>query len=277
MTRAAAAVLLWAAPGPALATTISLVTETTATFKPGAVSVAIKVTNAGDEAASSVTPAVRLFGQEGRAQPRASLRPGETMEAAVELPLAALLPGQWPLSATVDYADANGYPFQALQLALVSTPGATPSLVAVLGVEAEPIQGSGSLRARIKSLSEAARPVRAQFYVPRGLELSAPAQTLTLGPWAEMEVRGKVVNRAALPGSRYPVFATVEYEDGSGHHAAVGHAIAEIGGPRKVPAWYAWAGAGALLLAWVLLLAYRRWRPAPAPQRPRGGGGAQGV
>ena len=256
--------MLWAAPDRALATTISLVTEVTSTFKPGAVSVAIKVTNSGDEAAASVTPTVRLAGQEARAQPRASLRPGETMETSVELPLGAQLPGQWPLTTTVDYADANGYPFQALQLALVSTPGATPALVAVLGVETEPVQGSGAVRARIKSLSEAALPVRAQFSLPRGLELSAPAQTMTLGPWAEMEVRGKIVNRAALPGSRYPVFAIVEYEDGAGHHAAVGHAIAEIGGPRKVSARYAWAGAGALVLAWVGLLAYRRWRAAPA-------------
>jgi hypothetical protein len=252
-----------AAATPTFAGTISLSTEVTTTLKPGAVTVAVKVTNSGDEAAQTVVPTLRFAGKDTRLPGIASLPPRQTMDASVELPFAQATPGQWPLVTTVDYADNNGYPFQALQVSLVSSPGALPALIAIVGMDAEPVHTTGRIRVRLKSLSDGAQSVRPQMYLPRGLELAAPVEPLSLSPWAEAELSAGILNRAALAGSRYPAFLTVEYDDAAGHHAAIGHSVLEIRAPRASTARYAWIAAAALVLAWLALLAWRRIRARP--------------
>jgi hypothetical protein len=261
----AAVALLWISMPSSIAEagTISLSTEVTTTLKPGAVTVAVKVTNSGDEAAQTVVPTLRFAGKDTRLPGTASLPPRQTMEASVELPFAQATAGQWPLVATTDYADSNGYPFQALQVSLVSSPGALPALIAIVGMDADLVHTTGRIRARLKSLSDAAQSVRPQLYLPRGLELAAPVEPLSLSPWAEAELSARIVNRAALAGSRYPAFLTVEYDDAAGHHAAIGHSVLEIRAPRASTARYAWIAAAALVLAWLALLAWRRIRARP--------------
>jgi hypothetical protein len=252
-----------AAPSVALAGTISLSTEVTTTVKPSALAVTVKVTNSGDEAAQTVVPTFRFAGKDTRLPGRASLPPGQTLDASVELPFVQPMPGQWPLVITVDYADNNGYPFQALQVSLVSSPGALPALMAIVGMDAEPVDTAGRIRVLLKSLSEATQSVRPQVYLPRGLELAAPVEPLSLSPWAEAELSARIVNRAALAGSRYPVFLTLEYDDAAGHHAAIGHHVLEIRAPRASTGRYAWIAATALVLAWLAFLMWRKVRRAP--------------
>ena len=184
------------------------------------------------------------------------------MEVALEIPWAPPSPGQWPLTTTVDYADRNGYAFQALQVALVSAAAASPALLAVLKVEAGPVAGAARVDVRLKSLSEVARHARVQFFVPRGLEVDPPARSLEIGPWADAEVSAKILNRAALPGSRYPVFVTAEYDDEAGHHSTLGSDVVEIVTAPVTSRAYAWIAAAALMITWVAVLAYRRYARA---------------
>src|SRR4051812_7913515 len=105
---------------PAAAGTISITTEVVATTGERSLSVALAIRNSGDEPAGSVTAQAEFGGATAHAEPRPSLRPGERMEVALELPRPPGGAGQWPLVTRVDYADAKGYPFQALQVAVVS-------------------------------------------------------------------------------------------------------------------------------------------------------------
>lgn len=248
----------------AMAKTISMSVEVRATMRQGSLAVALTVANSGDEAAASVVPTVRFGGKEVRGQGRESLGPGERMESAVEVPSTSA-PGQWPLVTIVDYSDANGYPFQALQVALVSSPGAVPSLVVVLDVEAAPVTDSGSIRARLKSLSEVPRTAQLRFIAPRGLEVSPATHSLALEPWADAQVKAQVFNRAALVGSRYPVFVTVEYDEAGTHHSAVAHGMVEIREATRRRAWYPLAVAGVLTAIWIAFLVRRRLRGTPPP------------
>ncbi len=150
------------------------------------------------------------------------------MEAALDIPWTAATPGQWPLTTTVDYTDGNGYAYQAVQVALVSTAAASPALLAVLKVDAGQVARDGHVNVRFKSLSELARHVRVEFVVPRGLDVDPPVRLFEIGPWADTEASAKIFNRAALPRSRYPVFVTLEYDDDSGHHATFGNGLVEI-------------------------------------------------
>jgi hypothetical protein len=253
----AVAVLIAALPAVAArAGSISISTEVVATARERTLSVALNITNSGDEAAVSVVAQAEFEGAAVHTEPRPRLRPGERMEATLELPRGQSTPGQWPLVTRVDYADAKGYPFQAVQVAVVSVL-ASPSLVAIVDVEAAPVAGSGSLRARLKSLSDAPRAVQIRLLAPRGLEVDPPAASLSMEPWGEAAVGATIVNRAALVGSRYPVFVTAEYDEAGVHHTAVGQAMAVIEAAGHRPR-YAIMAAVALLVAWLALLAWRR-------------------
>jgi len=258
LVHASVAALCLVAVSPALAGSISITMELTATPRGGALAVSLKITNSGDEAAETVVAGGRFVGHDVRAPARPKLSPGESMQATLDIPWAPATPGQWPLTTTVDYADRNGYAFQAVQVALVSAASATPALVAVLRVAAGQIASGGRVLFRIKSLSELTRQARVQVVVPRGLEVDQPVRSLEIGPWADAEISANILNRAAVAGSRYPVFVTVEYDDRSGHHAALGSAVVEIVPARKRSASYAWIAVAVLLIVWVGVLAYRR-------------------
>jgi hypothetical protein len=97
----------------------------------GALAVKIKVSNTGDEAASSVTPVLRMGDKETRGTRRESLGPNESMEDTLNLATGDLGPGRWPFRVAVDYTDANQYPFQALHVALLTVGNPSPARIAL--------------------------------------------------------------------------------------------------------------------------------------------------
>src|SRR5438477_16209 len=129
---------------------------------------------------------------------------------------------------------------------------------------APPGAAPGARRARLKSLSDAPRQVRVRLVSPRELEMDPAATTLALAPWGEAAVDAKVVNRAARAGSRYPVFVTAEYDDEGVHHTAVGQAAASIVDGGGLRAHGLLLLAAVLVVVWLALLAWRRFRARPA-------------
>ena len=90
------------------------------------------------------------------------------------------------------------------------------------------------------------------------MERIAPVE---LEGWAERAVSGSLVNRTALPGSRYAAFVSVEYDDGELHQAVVVPTSVEIVSPQSVFERHAallWGVAGLLVLGWVGILLWRR-------------------
>lgn len=253
------------APAPFVSSgTISITTSTTAAPREGGLAVTLEVSNSGDEAASAVEPTVTFAGRQLTGDVRKSLEPGARMQTSFDVPWPHATPGQWPLVVRVGYTDARAYPFEALQVALVSV-GASPSLVAIVDVSAGAVEKSGTLRAKVKSLSSAAIEADVHLDVPRGLEAIPPVRHISLPGWADAEVSIEITNRAAVVGSAYPVFVTLEYTDPSGHHAALGSVTARIEGARALSPLYAWGAAGTLLLAWAVVLALRHRRTRDVP------------
>jgi CARDB protein len=154
---AASVLCMFAAAMSAAAGTISIQTEVKATVQAGKLAVAVNVLNSGDETARSVVAAASFGSRDVRAAARPALAPGASTELALELPWSQATPGQWPLTTTVDYADENGYPFQSLQVSLVSSPDASPALIVLLAVNVKPVASTGGISVRLKSLSALTR------------------------------------------------------------------------------------------------------------------------
>lgn len=228
MATVAAALVGALAAGPALAGSISITTTQQPKYEAETLTVAITIGNSGDEAAHSVSPLLRFRGETVRGKRHDELAPGQTVKDEIALPVGELGPGRWIYAVAVDYADANQYPFQALQMGSISVGDLGPAKVTATKVTAEPIAKDGRLSIDLKNLAGEARTVRATTHVPEGLEVTSDVGEVSLEPWAERVVTADVVNRTALPGSRYPVFVTVEYDTDDGHYGGVFQGIVEI-------------------------------------------------
>ena len=80
----------------------------------------------------------------------------------------------------------------------------------------------------VKNLTADPRTARVNVLVPEGLEATSASQTVELAGWKDATLKVPVVNRTALVGSRYPVFVTVEYDDGGVHQAVVAQGIVAV-------------------------------------------------
>ena len=258
--RAAAlvAVLTCLSPVLARAGSISISMTATASVKDGALEVALKISNSGDEAANSVVPILRLRDREARGSRRDSLAPGDTIEDTLRVPMGDLGSGRWPFRVATDYTDANQYPFQALHVAVVTVGDPSPSKVAVSDITIPAVSESGTVSMKIKNLAAAARDAEVTVFAPDGLEVLTPTQQVTLKPWESVDARADLVNRTALAGSRYPIFVAVEYDDGGVHQTLVANGTVEIQQRRALVAHGLLWVVGALVVAWVILLVRRR-------------------
>lgn len=265
MTRTAPLLLslvlgLLAGAVPVRAGSISISLTPQVTLKGDQLVATARITNGGDEAAHAVVPLLRFGDQQVRGQVKDRLEPREVIEPSVSLAVGTLGPGRWPYRLAVDYTDANQYPFQALHAGFVLVGNPPPAKVAVPEMKTDPVAGSGALRVRVKNLGEPTRQVTVLAFVPEGVEATTPSQAITLGAWAEETVTVPLVNRAALPGSRYPVFAIVQYDDEGTHQAVVAQGMLEVTAAQTfVQSNRSWLVglAAALILGW---LAYLMWR-----------------
>lgn len=223
----------------------------------------VKVSNAGDEAALSVTPILQFGDKAVRGKGIPSLGPNASHQETLTLPVGALGEGRWPYRIAVDYTDQNQYPFQALfaQGLVVGTPATAK--VAVPAITNTEIAGSGTLSVTVKNLTADPRSARVNVLVPEGLEATGASQTVDLAGWKEATLKVPVVNRTALVGSRYPVFVTVEYDDGGVHQAVVSQGIVAVTATGSfIDVWgrTLWTVAGVLVGLWLAALALRTLR-----------------
>jgi hypothetical protein len=98
---------------------------------------------------------------------------------------------------------------------------------------------------------------------PDGIEAVPATADVQLAAWEEKPVAVTLHNRTALAGSRYPVFAAVEYDGDGAHFAVLGQTMVEIVPSETVVDRFAgsfWIGAVALGVVFVVLVGVRTFR-----------------
>lgn len=265
--RFAALVVVCLAVVPARAGTIRISMSPTTEVKDGKLTVVLTVTNGGDEAAQSVLPTLSFRDAQVRGTSHDSLAPTQSIQERLAVPVGQLGTGRWPFRLTVDYTDANQYPFQALQVLAFRLGEAPPAKVSVPEIKAGAISDSGTLEVRIKNLAGTPRTAKVGVLVPEGLEVTRAPADVSLAAWAESPITVPLVNRTALPGSSYPVFATVEYDDGDVHQTLVAQGMVSISAARSF--WQAnqkvlGGIALALVAVWAAFILMRTLRGHPA-------------
>lgn len=223
---AAAAVLLAAAS--AQAGNISLSFTPRAKLRDAVLEVHLTVHNVGDDAARSVAPVLHFQGRRAPAEVVPRLEPGETTRVVLTLPVGDLGAGRWPYRVGVDYTDPAQHLLHALQVGTVVAGGAPPPEVAVAGLSTARLATHGALEARVENLGAEPRTVAFEVHLPEGIYLAESIPSLELGSFEERPVAISLVNRRGVPGSRYAVFVSAEYDDGGVHQTVVALGAVEI-------------------------------------------------
>ncbi len=239
--------------------TISLVVSSSAELREGRLRVAVTIANAGDEAAANVRPTLSFLGRDVQASPLESLAPKGSFETALAIEVPALGPGRWPFRLAVDYADAGAHPFQTLQVAAIVLGEPGPVGLELGEIETTPIEDAGSVRVRVRNSSAGRRETTISVLAPRDLEVEEATRRvagIALGGQADVSFR--LVPRTALAGSRYAVFALVEFDDPAGHQALIGEALVSVRERRPRLAMSLAAASVALMLTWLALVLRRR-------------------
>ncbi len=253
-------VLAVLASAPAAAKNISITLAPTVEVSAGTFTLRVKIGNAGDEAAQSVTPVLHFGEKETRGQTKQSLGPNESFDQSLSLPIGDLKPGRWPFQLRVDYTDAHQYPFQALQVNAVLVGQPPPAKMTVPLVKPDPLATTSPLHVRLKNLTGTARTVTVSVLVPEGLDVAEPIQPVALAGWEDKPVTAQLVNRSALPGSKYPVYLVAEYDDDAAHQSVIAQSVVEIVAARSFfERQRSFIIAGAILLAvvWLSIIVWR--------------------
>jgi hypothetical protein len=242
---------------------ISITTRQNAHYDAGNLVLNVTIGNTGDEAAQAVTPILRFGGKEARGKRVESLAPNQTVQDTVTLPVGELTSGTWIYLVAVDYTDTNQYPFQAVQGGRVAIGNPAPPKVSVASLVAGRLAKTASGTLTVKNLEGVARTVSVRLMPPDGIEVSPVTSEVALEPWGEKALDLEFTNRTALAGSRYPVFAAVEYDAEGNHFGVLGQGTVEITPSETVVDRFGgslWIGAAALGVLFVVLVGLRARR-----------------
>ena len=207
---------------------ISITTQQNAHLDGNTLHVEITIGNTGDEAAHAVTPLVRFGDKEARGQRVDTLTPNASVKDMLSLDVGRLTEGTWAYMVAVDYTDANQYPFQAVQGGRLAVGNPPPAKISIASMKAGKLAKTTTLAVSMKNLEGLPRTVAIRLMPPDGIEASPATKDLTFEGWQEQSFDVTLTNRTALPGSRYPVFASAQYDAGGVHFSVLGQGIVEI-------------------------------------------------
>jgi hypothetical protein len=249
---------------PANGATISLTVAAEASFHNDVLTVHVTITNNGDAAAQSIVPILRFREHNVRGNGVGSLGSRDKFQETLTLAVSGLAAGRWPFQVAIDYTDSNRHPFQALHVSTIDA-GSQPSEQPIeASITVPPLAGSARARVVVKNLTNVARTATVQVFAATGLEVQDLVIPIDLDRGEEKSLTTTIVNRTALGGSRYPVFAVVQSAGGAGHQTVVAHGTIDVLRGQSLILAYRyvlWSGAAALLVAWIVFVLIHRRRP----------------
>jgi hypothetical protein len=214
-------------PHPAKGSYLTLLTDIRTSYDGKELLLSVTVTNRGDEPAFQVMMSGDLNGKIVTGPLQESLGVGETYSATLGLDIALEREGQYAAVVKVDYADANRYPFSAISLAHFVHGAAHPSQI-FGSLENIDLSRAGKLPLTVKNLDEKGRKVSIRLILPREISARSLVAEAPLKEGSVEEIRFGLKNLAALPGSSYPVYALIEYDEGAAHYTTSAKGVVRI-------------------------------------------------
>ncbi|MBF0557891.1 MAG: hypothetical protein HQL08_03825 [Nitrospirae bacterium] len=207
-------------PDPSAASFISIEIEAGVELFQNSLRTSVKVTNKGDEPAENVKTSVEVQGKRTYGKARRVLGPNEQFTEEFTTPVIFEKPGRYPVLISVDYTDANQYPFNALTINYADYQESPNARVAG-SVGTLNLSGSEKLKVSVKNTDEIERKVLVRLVTSKEFAVQNRLQEIAVSPGDEKKLSFDVKNTGGLPGSTYPVFALIIYEDTSYRYLSV--------------------------------------------------------
>lgn len=237
---AVAAALFLLLPAPALAGSITLEVDTACSPGVAGIECTVSVRNRGGEPAWSPTIRIDALGSTQEAPVGESLAADALASRTFLLATHGVTPGTHPVGIRVSFTDANGYRLSAVAARLVEIgEPPPPGLVGTLAPLR--LEETGRLELALRNDGEHPLEPTVRWWVPDEIEVQAAGGApRRLVPGEVGRWRATATDRAALPGSTYPVFALVDAEAAGGHAGAVigGTLTIADGGGRIARRWW---------------------------------------
>jgi len=226
------AVILLAQAG--FASYISLQTTVKSRVEGNTLTVLISSVNKGDEPAHSVQAEVRLGKRTAMLSKVQELRVNGTYQARTTFPLAYKVPGEYPLVVVMHYADANLYPFSALncQTFAFRSESRISDLFGKMG--SATFWEKGRIRLSLKNMSGDAVQASTYLVVPREISVAQQRVDMLIPAHAGSRADFELENFSALNGSSYQVFAVTEHESGGIHQTAITPGMVRLAQAREL-------------------------------------------
>ena len=233
---------------------ITMKTQTTINITDNSLKVKVTATNEGDEAAYNVqiNTNENQRGQSSPIKQVLAVKDSFEYESVFDLPYTKH--GRYPLVVSIDYTDANQYPFTAPSATYYSFGSDTVSTVfgSAKGVR---LTNFATIQLMLKNIGEVFREVQIWLITPKELSVQEKIKKETLQPRSELNTAFTVSNFSALPGSRYQVFFIIEYEDESKHYSNIVPCFINLDESKvffKKYKWYIIAVPSALFVALII-------------------------
>jgi len=199
---------------------ISLNINANTTASPPDLIVQIVVANIGNESAHDVQIILKKENETTTLPLQNLLAPNASAEVESNLSIEKTVSGRHPLFVTVGYTDANGYQFSAILCTTFFIEKDTSS--DIFGImSTEPLEENGQLSLQLKNVGQEEVHFRTNIFTPREISVGNYEKELQLSPEREESFEVPVRNFSALPGSRYQIYAVVEYEKQDFHYTNV--------------------------------------------------------
>lgn len=202
------------------ASVISMNVSVTAQVSGNTLRCSVKAINHGDEDARDVQVEAEVLGEVLKGQKVFSLAPKELHSSEFNFPLVIQVPGKYPVVVTVRFSDANGHPFSSITCSDFSWKEDTSS--GLFGVIRNVrILNKSVLRLALSNMDEKKHDIKVRIVSPREFTVRPLDKRFLIEGRQRVALGFTLENFAALPGSRSPIFATCEYEEGGRHHLVI--------------------------------------------------------
>jgi hypothetical protein len=220
--------LIFALVHAASASYISLQTTVNSKVTGNLLAVSISAVNKGDESAHNVQAEVRLGKKKVILKKMLQLRVNGVYRAQTSFKLDQKVPGEYPLVVVMHYADANLYPFSALNCQTFSykAEGRPSELFGKLS--SATFWKKGRVKLTLKNLSGAAIKASTYLVVPREISAASESIAMSIPANSEKDASFAMENFSALNGSNYQVFAITEHEREGLHQTTITPATVRI-------------------------------------------------
>lgn len=206
---------------------ITIETTTSVTVAGDNARVTITTTNKGDEPANNVIINLAFASKQFSGKLKDTLGIKESYTDEFTFPIEFKKAGRYPIIVTVEYTDANLYPFSALSVSYLNFNN--PANARVSGtISQTSIADKGKIAVAVNNIDSVERKIHMQLITPKEFMVQGPVTEISVAPAKEKSASFEIRNISALPGSSYPVFAIISYEDDQYYYSTIASGIINI-------------------------------------------------